>query len=103
MATATKLSGSLKGPSVTRPRTKEPNLKDPRGQLGSFLRSWIDKHHAGDEGRIAKALGVSPRAVTKWCEGESAPDLFKLDLLAKEMGFADWTKLAAAVARHLNG
>lgn len=98
-----KMVGSTKGPAVTRPRTKEPDLADPRGQLGSFLRHWIDKHRQGEVKGIADATGVSERAVTKWCEGESAPDLYKLDLLAKEMGFSDWTKLAAAVARHLNG
>lgn len=97
-----KVGGSKQGPAVTRPRTKEPNLKDPRGQLGSFVRHWIDKHRAGDVKGLADTLGISPRAVTKWCEGETAPDLLKMDLLAKEMGFTDWMKLAAAVARHLN-
>lgn len=102
MVTQAKMPDSPKSRAM-RPRTKEPDLTDPRGQLGAYLRFWIDKHRAGDVSTIAKALDISDRAVTKWCEGESAPDLLKLHLLAKEMGFADWTKLAAAVARHLNG
>lgn len=92
------------GGSTSRARTvprdrKEPNLSDPRGQLGAFLRQWIDKHHGGDESRLADAVGVSDRAVRKWCEGAAAPDLFKLDALAKAMSYDDWTKLASAVAR----
>jgi transcriptional regulator with XRE-family HTH domain len=99
MVTQSKMARSLKGLAVTRPRTKEPDLTDPRGQLGAYLRYWIDKNHAGDAKRLADALGISARAVTKWCEGESGPDLFKLDLLAKEMGFSDWSKLAAAAVK----
>ena len=88
---------------MTRPRTKEPDLTDPRGQLGAFLRHWIDKHHAGDAKRLADALGITPRAVTKWCEGESAPDLVKLAALAKEMGFDNWAKLGAAAIKFSAG
>lgn len=94
IAAASRLGG------MGRPRN-QPDLSDPRGQLGAYLRAWIDRHHAGDEDRLAKVLGVTPRAVRKWCEGASAPDLVKLDSLAKEMGFADWMKLAAAVSRHV--
>lgn len=86
--------------TLSRPRTKEVDRNDPRGQLGLFVRHWIDKHHGGDKSRLATALGISARAVAKWCEGEAAPDLLKLDQLAKEMGFADWSKLASAAVKY---
>jgi transcriptional regulator with XRE-family HTH domain len=83
-----------------RPRTKPRDLTDPRGQLGAYVESWIDKHHGGDKSRLADALGVSLRTVSKWCEGEHSPDLPMLDTLAKAMGFTDWGKLACAAIRH---
>ncbi len=100
MATvAKKMAGSKRSHSLSRPRTKEVDATDPRGQLGIFLRHWIDTNHGGKLDRLAEATGVSARAVSKWCEGESAPDLLKLDILAKAMGFADWSKLAAAAVK----
>jgi len=64
-----------------------------------FVRDWLDRHPNLDRDKFAESLGVSWRAVTKWCEGESAPDLVKLDALAKAMGLANWAKLAAAAVR----
>lgn len=85
---------------VGKPRTKVVDPSTPKGQFGIYVRHWIDKHHGGDVERIAKAVGVSERAVTKWCEGESAPDLEKLALLADAMGFSHWSALGAAAQRH---
>jgi transcriptional regulator with XRE-family HTH domain len=99
MSRTARILERLKGRSVARPRTKEVDLTDPRGQLGAYLRHWIDTKGRGDVKAVADATGVSPRAVTKWCEGESAPDLLKLDVLAKHLGFDDWSKLAVAAVK----
>jgi transcriptional regulator with XRE-family HTH domain len=86
---------------MSRPRTKVVDTSDPRGQLGVYLRHWLDKKPDPPEAieAVAGVCGVTTRAVTKWCEGESGPDLAKLNLLAIHMGFADWSKLATAAVR----
>lgn len=96
IAAASKIGG------MGRPRTKPRDLTDPRGQLGAYVEAWIDKHHGGDKNRLAVALGVSYRTVSKWCEGEHAPDLVTLNALAEAMGFDDWSKLASAAVRAAN-
>lgn len=95
-------AGSLKRTAVARPR-KEPDLTNPKGQFGAFLRWWLDKHHAGDEKPLATSLEVSERTIRKWCEGSAAPDLAKLDNVATAMGFDDWSKLAVAVVKRTVG
>lgn len=92
---------ATKMPNVARQR-KEPDLSNPKGQFGAFLRWWLDKHHAGDETPLANSLEVSERTIRKWCEGAAAPDLANLDNVAKAMGFDDWSKLAVAVVKRLN-
>lgn len=87
------------GLAMPRPRTPTKNEGDPRHELGRFLRAWIDRHHAGDESRLAKAMGVSDRAVRKWCEGAASPPLSDFGRLADAMGYADWGSLAVAVVR----
>lgn len=97
---ANKMGGhSNKGSDLNRPRTKQVDTSDARGQLGVFLRDRIDKRYQGDEKAIADAMGISDRAVRKWCEGESAPSLSDLDRLAKFLGYEDWSKLAVAAVR----
>lgn len=88
--------------SVTmgRKRSKPRDLTDPRGQLGAYVEAWIDRHYDGDKQRLADALGVSYRTVSKWCEGEHSPDLPTMNALAKAMGLEDWGKLATAAVRH---
>lgn len=81
---------------AAKPRSTTKNADDPRGKFGSFLRHWIDKHHDGDESRLASTLGVSPRAVRKWCEGTHGPKFERLDDIASAMNLGEWTDLAAA-------
>lgn len=84
---------------AAKPRAQTKNTDDPRGQFGAFLRDWIDRKHDGDESRLAAALGISDRAVRKWCEGANAPPLADLDRIAKAMGYSDWGALASAAVR----
>lgn len=85
--------------AMPRPRGPTKNYNDPRGQLGRFLRAWIDRHYSGDESQLAKAMGVSDRAVRKWCEGAASPRLTDFGRLADALGYSDWAALAAAVVR----
>lgn len=107
MPTATKMAGSLKRqsaakgePVAAKPRGETKNTDDPRGQFGAFLRDWIDRHDDGDESKLADKLKVSDRTIRKWCEGANAPPLGDLQRIAEKMGFADWSKLAAAIVKH---
>lgn len=95
-STATTVGRSM----AARPRNKVENTSDPRGQFGAFLRHWIDTNHDGDPKRLADALGVSVRAVQTWMKGQAGPTFADLGRIASELGFADWSKLAAAVVRH---
>lgn len=88
------------GGLMAAPRRTIKNASDPRGQLGAYLRHWIDTHHGGDASRLAKSLGVSVRAVQKWCEGSNSPAMADLGRVAEAMGFANWGKLATAACRH---
>lgn len=95
-----KISGSKSGAAdVGRPKSAASNKNDPRGQFGEFLYAWIAKHHEGDEERLATALGMTDRAIRKWCEGKSGPAFSDLDRVAKALGMADWTDLAIAVRK----
>lgn len=85
---------------MPKPRGETQNLKDPRGQLGSFLRHWIDRHHDGDESRLATAMDVSPRVVRYWIAGTKSPKFATFNKLAKALGFSDWARLAVAVNKH---
>lgn len=84
--------------AVNRPRTKQLDKTDAKGQLGLFLREYLSKHPDAEK-QIAAHMGISTRAVRKWCEGESAPAISDLDKLAKFIGYGDWSKLAAAAVR----
>jgi transcriptional regulator with XRE-family HTH domain len=77
-------------------------MGDPRGQFGSFLRNWLDRQSdRGDaKRRIAKAAGVTERAVGKWEEGLNSPPLQSLDPIARTMGYSNWGKLAMAAVRY---
>lgn len=86
--------------TMGRKRSKPRDLTDPRGQLGAYVEWWIDRNHGGDKERLAKAVDVTLRTVHTWCAGTSAPDLCKLDRIAKAIGHNDWMALAAAVLRH---
>src|SRR5687768_11104270 len=88
-----------KGRTVNRPRDDVENRNDPRGQFALFLRDWIDRH-GGSPIPLADALGVHKRTVQTWMKGEAGPALGDLDEVAKALGFADWSKLAAAVVKH---
>ena len=83
------------------PANRKPikNQGDPRAQFAAFLRSWIDKHHGGDEERLAKSLGVTGRAIRKWCEGASGPAFGDLDTVAEALGYADWFAMVRAIER----
>lgn len=83
---------------VNRPRTKQLDKTDAKGQLGLFLRDYLSKHPDAEK-LIADHMGISTRAVRKWCEGESAPSISDLDTLAKFIGYDDWGKLATAAIR----
>lgn len=105
-ATATRLKGSKRAPRANgsqqlsaKPRSEAKHSDDPRGQFGAYLRDWLDNRHGGDETQLAKDLNVSDRTIRKWCEGSHGPAFGKLDEVAKAMGFADWSKLAAAVVK----
>lgn len=84
--------------SVNRPRTKQLDKSDAKGQLGLLLRDYLKKHPDAEE-RISSHMGITPRAVRKWCEGESGPSISDLDKLAKFIGYEDWGKLASAAVR----
>lgn len=86
-------------PLAAKPRSETKNINDPRGRFGKFLRNWIDKHYSGDEKPLAKVLGVSERAIRKWCEGSNGPTFESLDRVAVALGFEDWGALGAAVRK----
>ena len=82
--------------AMARPRSAIKNVSDPRGQLGAFLRAWFDANPTRTDEQMAKAMGVSARAVRKWCEGAASPSVRDLDRLAKFCGMKNWGELAAA-------
>lgn len=88
---------SLREAALPRQRDPVNNPNDPRGQLGKFLRAWIDDHYDGDESKISGPMGISERAVRKWCEGNAAPSLADFDRLARVLKFKDWATLALEV------
>jgi hypothetical protein len=93
------MGGSTNKGAALSPRPRDPvnNANDPRGQLGRFLRAWIDEHYDGDESKISEPMGISERAVRKWCEGNAAPSLSDFAKLAKVLKFRDWAALALEV------
>ena len=83
---------------AARPHSDVENTGDPRGQFGLFLRAWLATHSATD---LADELDVSIRTVQTWAKGQAGPAFQDLDRVAVAMGFADWSRLAAAIVRHL--
>jgi hypothetical protein len=82
------------------PRQRTNNPDDPRRQFGAFLRDWLDAQAGGDEGVLARRLGLTADAVRAWTRGRSGPRFSELNRLAAALCLEDWGGLAAAVARH---
>ena len=94
-----KPGASIKGKAVAaRPQHDVENTDDPRGQFGLFLRAWLETHSAKD---LAEELGVSIRTLQTWGKGQAGPAFQDLDRIAAALGYSDWSKLAAAIVRHL--
>lgn len=85
---------------AAKPRSEPKNPDDPRGQFGPFLREWIERHHGGDEKRLADSLGMTDRAIRKWMLGDSGPAFSDLETVAQLLGFADWADMARAIVKH---
>lgn len=87
MATATKIRGSQKGPTVGKVRhvpTGKP--KTPREKFAANLRELAGNRPASE---IAEAMGVTPDTVLKWLRGDRTPDLDLWPELAKVLKLDD--------------
>ncbi len=90
---------TMGGSMAARPREDVENKGDPRGRFALFLRDWIDRKHGGSPKPLAESLGLKVRSVQTWMQGKAGPAFGDLDTVARALGYADWSKLAAAVER----
>lgn len=67
------------------PKRKQPDLKTYSGRVAARLIALREKAGLSVE-EIAKALGISPRAVYHWESGRSEPKLAYFPELAKLLG-----------------
>lgn len=82
---------NTEGRKVGRKRTRKPakELSVIERKFATHLSGLV-----GDRSNdIAKAIGVSPDAVRKWCCGESVPSLDRWPALAKALGLKDLREL----------
>lgn len=89
-ATAT-MGGSTESRTVVRKRTSKPGR-----DLPLTLRKFAEHLSAlvGDDAvKVARAVGVSPDSVRKWCRGDMVPHLDHWPRLAKAVGLKDWRNL----------
>jgi transcriptional regulator with XRE-family HTH domain len=89
--TTTILKDSPKGGIVGRKRTR-PTFK-PTTLRRKFCLRLHDAAIGHTNAEIAKAVGVSTDAVSKWFQGENCPDYDVLPKLAALLGYSDYREL----------
>lgn len=64
----------------------ETTTAEPR-TMGEFLRAYMQAHRATQAG-LAKALDLSPSAVSQWCSDTRVPEVGRLDDIALALGMS---------------
>lgn len=91
MSVATTIAAPTASRSVGRKRTSKPS--DDLPPTSRRFAEHLSELVGGDAIRVARAVGVSPDSVRKWCRGDMIPHLEHWPRLAKALGLKDWRHL----------